>query len=584
MTALLAYLAHSVDEEYAKEMWPDGPGRGEDYHWDKIPFKCAIEWENGKTNEESRGKIVYIPQNHLFEISEQPNKIKEKIEPVLFTKLPDFKTKYIQAENNIKKHNQQISLKVDDWFTLSDTVGSLGDNLRDLGDKKSIEEEKKKVESRIENIKKKYKLSARDLQNYQKISAKISVYETRFDQIEIALSEISDISEENQYFNELTFDLSPTLENLPKTLQENINKKLHNHEKTLLKKVNKLVFDFRKSIIEESGQIEIAIADIKTKNERLIKNHQKNTELEALVKNLNEKIAAIKEIDNLNKEKKKTQRTLKECEKDIKTQIDQRMALIEQLETSLGDADQSMIEGIKFGLEYNFGQNLELATQKVNAKKKSKYIKKGGSLNILKVRENPAKFLEAVYSGNQKINAGNFKKGVSQEVLSLTEEKLFTAEMEEDKIGGFSESTMTPGKRALFALRLILDESNNQWPLLIDQPEDDLDSRSIFNDIVPFLKKKKKERQIIMVSHDANLVIGSDSEQIIIANRTGGDRVNTDGKHFNYLHGSMEHAKEKDKKCKDTLGAQGIREHACEILDGGQVAFENRRNKYNLKK
>ena len=103
------------------------------------------------------------------------------------------------------------------------------------------------------------------------------------------------------------------------------------------------------------------------------------------------------------------------------------------------------------------------------------------------------------------------------------------------KIGGFFEPTMTPGKRALFLLKLILAESEETWPLLIDQPEDDLDSRSIYDDIVPFLKKKKKERQIIMVSHDANLVIGSDSEQVIVANRYGTDRENVDGKQFNYL-------------------------------------------------
>ena len=62
------------------------------------------------------------------------------------------------------------------------------------------------------------------------------------------------------------------------------------------------------------------------------------------------------------------------------------------------------------------------------------------------------------------------------------------------------------------------------WPLLIDQPEDDLDSRSVYAEIVPFLKEKKKERQIILVSHNANLVIGADSEQIIVANRNGDDR------------------------------------------------------------
>ena len=154
--------------------------------------------------------------------------------------------------------------------------------------------------------------------------------------------------------------------------------------------------------------------------------------------------------------------------------------------------------------------------------------------------------------------------------------------MEGDKIGGFSESTMTDGKRALFALKLILAESEDTWPLLIDQPEDDLDSRSIYDDVVPFLKKKKKERQIIMVSHNANLVIGADSEQVIVANRNGTDRKNTDGKQFNYLTGSLEFSKIKDNDCEDTLLSQGIREHACEILDGGKEAFEKRKKKYNI--
>ena len=85
-----------------------------------------------------------------------------------------------------------------------------------------------------------------------------------------------------------------------------------------------------------------------------------------------------------------------------------------------------------------------------------------------------------------------------------------------------------------------------------------------------------------MVSHNANLVIGSDSEQIIVANRNGKGRINEDGLEFNYLGGSIENTKEKDHTCHDTLKSQGVREHACEILDGGKEAFEHRRNKYNL--
>ncbi|MCM8832085.1 MAG: ATP-binding protein, partial [Candidatus Omnitrophica bacterium] len=146
----------------------------------------------------------------------------------------------------------------------------------------------------------------------------------------------------------------------------------------------------------------------------------------------------------------------------------------------------------------------------------------------------------------------------------------------------FSETTMTPGRRALFLLKLILAESDDKWPILIDQPEENLDSKSIIHEVVPYLRKQKKKRQIIMASHNANFVIGADSEQIIVANRNGSDSPNEDGKTFNYLSGSIEDTKEKDSKIKDTLKRQGIKEHACLILDGGKEAFEHRKNKYNI--
>jgi len=227
-------------------------------------------------------------------------------------------------------------------------------------------------------------------------------------------------------------------------------------------------------------------------------------------------------------------------------------------------------------------KTLRKSRKKINIKEKSNFII-SGYLNIDKIREKPGEFLSDLYSGVQKIIKGNEKKQVAQDILMLTEKILFNAEMEGDKIGGFSEPTMTPGKRALFLLRLILFESEDTWPLLIDQPEDDLDSRSIYDDIVPFLKKKKKKRQIIMVSHNANLVIGSDSEQVIIANRHGTDRKNEDGRQFNYLTGSLEYSKAKDNDCNDTLKSQGVCEHSCDILDGGKIAFEQRKNKYNIK-
>src|SRR6185503_3871834 len=107
----------------------------------------------------------------------------------------------------------------------------------------------------------------------------------------------------------------------------------------------------------------------------------------------------------------------------------------------------------------------------------------------------------------------------------------------------------------LFALTLILNESEEAWPLLIDQPEDDLDSRSIYEVLVKYLAKRKAKRQIVMVTHDANLVIGADSEQVVVTNRHGDDRQNKDGRLFGYFSGSLEHSAEhKDSSIAFELG------------------------------
>jgi len=580
-SALLAYVAHSINKELTEELM-DGPGEGKKYHWDNINLEYSIEWKNGKDSCESQGRIVYIPQNHLFEKSKDPDEIKKRIEPVLFKILPDFALKYKQTENIINNQNKQIFGQIENWFNLSYLIRSLESKLKDFGDKKSIKKERQDIKSKIEKLKVKYKLSEEELKTYQTIRAEASSFISRIKEIKAELLQISDITDEQHYFSILEFNLAPAIEGLPKQLQDKIRIKLREREKNILVEINKQVIGYKSLIKKNKITLEEKIRKIKEENNELIEKYKKNIELEEHVKKLNEYDEIIKNIVTKTSDKKETQEKLQKCEKNIKSVINQRKSFIEQLKIELDISDQRMLGSIKFGLEYGYDEKLDVVSQKINLRDKTEFVGKN-ILKIDKIRAKPAEFLLDVYSGRQKINTGNDIKDVSQEVLTLTEKILFTAKMENDKIGGFFEPTMTPGKRALFALKLILYESEDTWPLLIDQPEDDLDSRSIYDDIVPFLKKKKKERQIIMVSHNANLVIGSDSEQIIVANRKGTDRKNADGKQFNYFSGSIEYSKEKDSACEDTLKSQGIREHACLILEGGKIAFEKRRNKYNLR-
>ena len=244
-----------------------------------------------------------------------------------------------------------------------------------------------------------------------------------------------------------------------------------------------------------------------------------------------------------------------------------------------------VLTDLKFGIETAVSPDVVEHTSAGSIERSTNdYIKhKGDFVSYEDAQASPATFLNALRDGKVTLNKGYDPNSVAADVLTVTKEVRFFAEMDADRIGGFVRSSMTPGKQALFALTLILNESQEPWPLLIDQPEDDLDSRSIYDTIVPYLTKRKRERQIIMVSHNANLVIGADSEQVIVTNRHGEDRQNKDGRTFEYLTGALEHSQSLNEASATTLGRFGIREHACEILDGGEEAFLKRREKYKLR-
>lgn len=142
---------------------------------------------------------------------------------------------------------------------------------------------------------------------------------------------------------------------------------------------------------------------------------------------------------------------------------------------------------------------------------------------------------------------------------------------------------MSPGKKALVLLELLISLENSKCPILIDQPEDDLDNRSIYEDLVQYIREKKLERQIIIVTHNANIVLGADAEEVVIANQNGKGTENA-SKRFEYRSGAIENDKvEKDEQgvpLPGILNERGIQTQICDILEGGRLAFELRQKKY----
>ncbi len=126
---------------------------------------------------------------------------------------------------------------------------------------------------------------------------------------------------------------------------------------------------------------------------------------------------------------------------------------------------------------------------------------------------------------------------------------------------GVDIEKLSPGTRGIILLLiyLALDDADDR-PLIIDQPEENLDTRSVFRELVPLFKTAKTKRQVLIVTHNANLVVNTDADQIIIADAS----PHTDGglPRLTYSGGGQDSA--------------DIRQAVCEILEGGEDALLER--------
>ncbi|WP_339538357.1 TrlF family AAA-like ATPase [Pseudomonas sp. RA_15y_Pfl2_54] len=125
---------------------------------------------------------------------------------------------------------------------------------------------------------------------------------------------------------------------------------------------------------------------------------------------------------------------------------------------------------------------------------------------------------------------------------------------------------LSVGQRGTFYVCLKLATDPFGSPFIFDQPEDDLDNEFIVNELVPLFNIIKKYRQVIIVTHNANLVVNSDAEQVIVASN--------DGELVSYYAGALEDG--------DVKSERGIRSKVCSILEGGHRAFEKREQKYGI--
>lgn len=118
---------------------------------------------------------------------------------------------------------------------------------------------------------------------------------------------------------------------------------------------------------------------------------------------------------------------------------------------------------------------------------------------------------------------------------------------------------LSMGERAVVLLKILLGLDDR--PLFIDQPEEHLDNRYIYSELTPAFRNAKTKRQIIIATHNANLVVNTDAEQIIVADNSNGV--------LSYRVGTLE-----DLTLRDSITT---------ILEGGNQAFKKREERYGYR-
>jgi ABC-type lipoprotein export system ATPase subunit len=122
---------------------------------------------------------------------------------------------------------------------------------------------------------------------------------------------------------------------------------------------------------------------------------------------------------------------------------------------------------------------------------------------------------------------------------------------------------LSPGQRGALLLIFYLLVDKERTPIILDQPEENLDNETVVGLLVPVLTEAKKRRQIIMVTHNPNLAVVCDAEQVIWSSF---DRKNASK--ISYLGGAIENP--------------SLNKHVVNVLEGTMPAFNNRRTKYHL--
>jgi energy-coupling factor transporter ATP-binding protein EcfA2 len=606
---LLYFLANNIDPEQMKrlkEKFDEFEGyllKGVDFHieWADgiIDTFDDVFWdmEDGKT----RHKITYIPQLYINHLAEKKGKdqLNQLIHDILLQN-KDYKYFKDNLDINIRDINNKIESSLEsllslrnDWYETTEERKKYAS--QDIYEKQIIQLNEQHSQINTISI-----LSESELKEYTSLIENKNEYEIN----------ISKLSNNKNYLSQIRNEIVQSAYNLIGDSSKNIVGNLNKHFAKLYSgetNVNRIVeiitegfknilsnFDNEYSASMKDSEISIIKAKLNETKEKLKPydyHHAKKTELtDVLTKK--EKAKAdknySKELDNRIVSYSKDYSSIKS---NIAEMLKERTNIYSSLEDYINKTFNDM--GFKISLNCNFYYPLDLFKIYDSLNKQftctSKYLvdffdTNNNSLNYKKIPD----FFQNLYriEGNLIYFSDN---STHQLKTPMALDTIFNYIIQDNfKLNydvtykGDNLIKMSPGKKGTVLLILFLELSTSDNPILIDQPEDNLDNQTVYDLLGKMIKEKKKKRQIIIVTHNANLVVNTDAENVIVANQEGQDHSTPIGKNrtkFEYINGPIE-LSFREQSSESILSIMGIKQHICDILEGGDEAFKLREQKY----
>ena len=538
-------------------------------HYDTI----SIKWNDGEID--TQREIMFFPQNHMIDLATNQHELNKLLERIVREK--DEQQLLDEYNRFLGQNRITISSQVNQLFLEQSKINTQIELKKQKGDEKGIESEIFKIQEKIEKIKSDSQISEEEIKKYNELATSIAQKQGEIKTIENDIRILDGIIPENlfnaYYKNEL--------DSLSEGERTKLATKLEEIKRVALENWKKELSQAKASLQSTKQQRVQEIETIQTTEEykkgyEYFQKNKEYKELQEQLKNEIEKLSSIKEMDKIIQQLQTNRDNLKQNILDKHYEYTGKLNdLMSNLSFEFSNVSISLKSSVKEEQLKTFLQerhNLRGYERQGYIDSFVKEYKEG------RVKEATQKYLNDALSNELDYKGGYVTNNVTSELL-FTNWYDITYHLEYDND---SFDNMSQGKKSFVILKLLLDFSDKKCPILLDQPEDSLDNRAIYNELVEYLRKKKLDRQLIIVTHNSNVVVSADSENVIVANQNGSENQNRDGQKFQYINGALENTNPKNKDEVYILESQGIREHVCEILEGGVEAFKKREQKYGI--